>query len=116
MGFRVCRRGGAMATMMSEVKQWLSNCSVEERAEIFSTLAREALLAPQPKPIPIQDDNSRILGYVMPGTSPAEWYGLTDPETMMEIRRRLANPGELLTLDELMEQAFAMADPAAGAK
>ena len=97
-----------MDAISQDILTWISSRTADERNELFGFLAKDVLKDPTRPPFPIRDESNRTLGYLVRGETSEGWLTcLNVPETANEIKRRLANPGNDLTVEEFMVRARA---------
>lgn len=77
----------------------LRQSTAEEKMRAMSALASELFTRHGGQPVPLTDDANRTIGYLSPEVSAAEIEPLS-ADDVEEIRRRMANPGRLLTVEQ----------------
>jgi hypothetical protein len=77
----------------------LRQSTAEEKMLALSELATELFAAHGGQPVALTDATSRTIGYLSPEVAAADIAPLT-ADDVEEIRRRMAAPGRLLTVEE----------------
>lgn len=86
---------------MSELMERVLACSPEEKAELMKALGSEYLARPGSKAFPIIDASNRTIGYLAPE------LGVLipmDDAHRAEVRRRILNPGQPLSVEEFIAE------------
>lgn len=85
--------------MSETLRAALRQSTAEEKLLALSELAQELFAAHGGRPVALTDATSRTIGYLSPEVSAADIEPLTADDAE-EIRRRMAAPGRLLTVEQ----------------
>jgi hypothetical protein len=85
--------------MSESLRTALRQSSPEEKLLALSELAAELFAAHGGRPVALTDATSCTIGYLSPEVAAADIAPLTDHD-VEEIRRRMAAPGKLLTVEQ----------------
>lgn len=90
--------------MSDLMKQALASCTPEDKRELLAELASEWFQSSTDGDFTLRNASAETVGYFFPN---AEGWNAFDTAHRDEVRRRVANPGRQMSLEEFIREADA---------